>query len=313
MHKILLVDDDENILLGYKRNLRNEFQVLTAESAKAGFQVIKENLDLTVIVSDYNMPEMNGIDFLSQVKAQLPLISRILLTGNAELQMAIEALNSGSIFRFLTKPCSQELLQNIIWRGIDQYKLLNAETELLDKTLKGSIKTMIDILAVTSPSIFNRSILIREYAKKILKRLKIAESWEIDIACLLSQIGCVGLPNEILNKKLKGISLTTEEEEMYYSQAGTGKSLLKNIPRLEKIADAIALQYKSFDDINLLKDEISDETFILIPKLLRLLNDYFLLVEKGIEAKKKIDILIEDKFFYDPLLFSALQAELLDA
>lgn len=313
MNKILLVDDDENILAGFRRNLRNEYQVFTAISAANGLEILDDHKDIMVVVSDYNMPEIKGIDFLSAVKNKLPNTIGILLTGNADLHMAINALNSGAIFRFLTKPIELENLKNVISSGITQYKLLTSEKELLEKTLKGSIKVLIDILAVASPNIFNRSILFRDLAKKILDRLKIVNVWEIEIACLLSQIGCIGIPSELIEKKMSGKQLTKVEEEMFFSQAQIGKSLLQNIPRLEKIANAIVYQYKSLDDINLIRDEISDETILLIPKLLKLLNDYMFLLEKGIKEENITTFLNEEKHLYDPLLLSALEAEILEA
>jgi response regulator RpfG family c-di-GMP phosphodiesterase len=311
MNKILLVDDDENILAAYKRVLRNEFQVFTSIDAPSALEILKVHNDFAVVVSDYNMPEMKGIEFLSLVKENQPNVVRILLTGNAELQMAIDAVNEGNIFRFLTKPCSNELLQNVIRGGVSQYKLITAEKELLEKTLKGSIKLLIDILAVTNPTVFNRAMQIREMAKKLLHRLNIQETWDMDIACLLSQIGCVGVPADILDKRLQGIKISDKEEEIYYSHADIGKSLLMNIPRLEKIADSIALQYKSYSDLNLLKNNYSDEKIIFIAKLLRLLNDYFFLIEKGMEPVNAIKFILEEGNLYDPNLLQAFEAELL--
>lgn len=311
MQKILLVDDDENILAGYKRILRSEFQVYTAIDALTALALFKVHDDFAVVISDYNMPEMNGIEFLARAKEKLPNTVRILLTGNAELQMAINAVNEGNIFRFLTKPCGNELLQNVIRAGVSQYKLITAEKELLERTLKGSIKLLIDILAVTNPTVFNRAMQIRDLAKKLLHRLNILETWDMDIACLLSQIGCVGVPGDILDKRLQGIKISDKEEEIYYSHAEIGKSLLMNIPRLEKIADSISLQYKSYSDLNLLKNNYTDEKIIFIAKLLRLLNDYFFLIEKGMESEKAIKYIMEEKNLYDPILLQTLEADLL--
>jgi CheY-like chemotaxis protein len=311
MFKILLVDDDDNILSGYKRILRNEFQIYVSLNAADALKILKEYNDFAVVISDYNMPEMKGIEFLAHVKEQQPNAIRILLTGNAELQMAIDAVNEGNIFRFLTKPCSNELLRNIIWHGIDQYKLITAEKELLEKTLKGSIKLLIDLLAIANPTVFNRSVHIRDIAKKVLIRLNLSESWDTDIAFLLSQIGSVAIPGDILDKRLKGMNITPQEKEIYDSQAEIGKSLLKNIPRLENIAESISLQYKSYSDLILLKNSYTDENIIFTAKLLRLLNDYYFLIEKGNESSNAIKFMIEEKKLYDPILLQALEAELL--
>ncbi|MDP2037749.1 MAG: response regulator, partial [Ignavibacteria bacterium] len=234
MFKILLVDDDENILQGYRRNLRTKFQVYTSQDPRLALSILNENPDIAVIVSDYNMPEMNGIDFLTKAKDIRPDTVRILITGYAELQMAIKSVNEGNLFRFLTKPCDQETLQKIIFQACEQYSLITVEKELLEKTLKGSIKVLIDILAAANPLVFNRSLQIRDHAKKIMKRMNMPDSWEVEIACLLSQIGCIGIPGEVLEKRLNGLELTNAEEEMFFKQAEVGKTLLKNIPRLEK-------------------------------------------------------------------------------
>jgi response regulator RpfG family c-di-GMP phosphodiesterase len=314
MQKILLVDDDENILNGYRRNLKTYFQIFTANSPKTAFQVLKENEDIAVIVSDFTMPEMNGIRFLTKVKEQLPDSVRMLLTGNADLSMAIKAVNEGNIFRFLTKPCDQETLKISITQGIDQYKLITAEKELLGSTLRGSLKILIDILAMVNPTNFSKSILIRNLGKKLLTRLNMRENWEIDISCLLSQIGCVGIPSEIIEKRHNGTRLTVEEENKFKSQAHIGNNLLKNIPRLENIAAAISMQYKSIEDINLLRnnpvDSKANDRIIFTACLLKILNDYLYFLELEHDEKKALELLRKDKNLYLDSLLNALETEL---
>lgn len=105
--RVLFVDDDVNILAAYKRQLRKDFDLEIAEGGLNGLEVIKEKGPFAVVVSDYKMPNMDGNQFLAQVKKIDPDISRIMITGFADLNMAMEAVNEGNIFRFLTKPCSQ--------------------------------------------------------------------------------------------------------------------------------------------------------------------------------------------------------------
>jgi len=310
MDKVLFVDDDENLLIIHKRNYRNTFHVITANSAEQGLSELKYNDDIKVIVSDYDMPVMNGIEFLSKVKEIKPNIVRVIITGRADFNMAIDAVNEGSIFRFITKPCEKEKLQMTISQCIEQYKLIVSEKELLEQTLRGSVKVLIDILTVSNPNVFNRSVQIREYVKRILKRLSIPESWETDIACLLSKIGCIGVPNNILDKKYKGQPLSPEEETIILSQAEIGKSLLKNIPRLGLIAEIISLQYKSVEEINQLKSSFSNDALFIIPKLLKILNDYFLLIDQGNDSNKAIEILLKDNKQYDNDLVKVLETEL---
>lgn len=143
--KILLVDDELNVLIAYQRNLRSRFDLSIAESGEAGLAVINESGPFAVIVSDYNMPIMNGIEFLRNVKNLAPDSIRIMLTGQADLQSAINAVNEGNVFRFLTKPCSHELLLNSLESAVEQYRLVTVEKVLLEK-----IKKMEKILPICS-------------------------------------------------------------------------------------------------------------------------------------------------------------------
>ena len=102
---ILCVDDDPNILEAYRRQLRKEFRVETAIGPEEGCRKIESSGPYAVVVSDLQMPNMNGIQFLTKVREQSPDTVRMLLTGNADLNAAVEAVNQGQIFRFLTKPC----------------------------------------------------------------------------------------------------------------------------------------------------------------------------------------------------------------
>ncbi len=120
-NKVLLVDDDAMVLAGLKRHLRNKFRIETALSGEEGLKRIKENGPYAVIVSDFSMPGMNGIEFLCHVKETDPDTVRMMLTGTADMSTAIQAVNEGSIFQFHPKPCPAEILGKAIQSGIDTY------------------------------------------------------------------------------------------------------------------------------------------------------------------------------------------------
>ena len=108
--RILLVDDDKNLLAACERNLRRQFQLDTAEGGEAGLAKMVERGPYAVVVADRQMPGMDGITFLAEVRHRAPDTVRIMLTGNADLEAAIRVVNEGNIFRFLTKPCPPEVL-----------------------------------------------------------------------------------------------------------------------------------------------------------------------------------------------------------
>ncbi len=132
-NRILFVDDDSNILDGYKRQLRKHFSIETAEGGEKGLDAVKNNGPFAVIVSDLKMPGMDGNQFLAHVKDIAPESTRILLTGYADLRSAIEAINNGSIFRLLTKPCDRIDLIQTLENGIEQY-LKNTRSKTGDNT-----------------------------------------------------------------------------------------------------------------------------------------------------------------------------------
>jgi DNA-binding NtrC family response regulator len=154
--KILFVDDEPAVLDGYKRMLRREFEVDTAVCGQQGLAEISNHGPYAVVISDMRMPEMNGAQFLSQVRQTAPDTVRMLLTGYSDMDAAMSAVNEGNIFRFLTKPCEKDLLGKAITAGLMQYRLVTAEKDLLENTLMGSIKVLTDVLSAVSPEAFGR-------------------------------------------------------------------------------------------------------------------------------------------------------------
>src|ERR1700682_6028519 len=106
--KILFVDDEPELLTSFKRTLRDSYDVETANSGIEGLKALAERGPYAVIVADMRMPGMNGIEFLVRASEEAPDSVRLMLTGDADQQTSVEAINKGQIFRFLTKPCTRE-------------------------------------------------------------------------------------------------------------------------------------------------------------------------------------------------------------
>jgi FixJ family two-component response regulator len=133
--KILFVDDDPEILEGFQRLLRKEFVVTVASGGQEGLAAIKQDGPFAVVISDMRMPGMSGAEFLAKMRQKAPETVRMLLTGQTDMHAAIDAINEGNIFRFLTKPCRKEDLVNAINLGLAQYHSVVAEKELVKKAL----------------------------------------------------------------------------------------------------------------------------------------------------------------------------------
>jgi PAS domain S-box-containing protein len=131
--KILLVDDDPAVLDGLRR-VQHGMKIETAVGGECGLEILQTNGPFAVVVSDMRMPLMDGVQFLAKVKAFAPSTVRMMLTGHADLDTAIAAVNEGSIFRFLTKPCSKETFKTAIHDALAQHRSAMAERSLLEKT-----------------------------------------------------------------------------------------------------------------------------------------------------------------------------------
>lgn len=127
--KVLFVDDEHLILDGYKRMLRGEFKVDTAVGGEQGLTSIRDRGPYAVVISDMRMPGMSGTQFLTRVRQKAPDTVRMLLTGFADIDAAMEAVIQGNVFRYLAKPCEKEVLVGAINAGVSQYRLAMVERE----------------------------------------------------------------------------------------------------------------------------------------------------------------------------------------
>ncbi|MGB6131962.1 MAG: response regulator [Acidobacteriaceae bacterium] len=128
--KILFVDDEASVLAALRRILHASFEVRTASSGGEGLLMLDRDGPFAVVISDMQMPGMNGAEFLSRVRQRAPCTVRMLLTGHADLHNAIDAVNRGQILHFLTKPCPANVLIAAINSGLDQYHAAVEQREL---------------------------------------------------------------------------------------------------------------------------------------------------------------------------------------
>lgn len=296
--KILFVDDESNILDTFRRGLRKRFVLETAPGGKEGLEKLRESGPFAVVVSDLKMPKMDGVQFLSLVREASPTTVRIMLTGHADLDAAIAAVNEGHVFRFLTKPCAAETLIKALEAGLEQYRLITAEKELLRGTLRGSIKVLVEILSLVNPEAFGRSERIKRMAVATATALGLPNIWRLELAAMLSQIGCVSIPEDILSKKYSGRPLGPEEEQIYGMHASIAVKLLENIPRMEEINAVIAHQGDVFS---------ADGSQPVGARILKLALDFDDLEQAGLSRDQAIAEMRDHQERYDPDVQTAFE------
>src|SRR3954452_3820289 len=216
--RVLFVDDEPNVLDGIRRQLRNRVDLETATSAAAGLDIITKQGPFAVVVSDMRMPEMDGARFLARVNEIAPQTVRMVLSGQADLESTIDAVNEGRVFRFLLKPCNSETLFGVIQNGIEQYRLIHAEKHLLENTLNATVKVLFDVLGLINPVAQRRAAQIQRYADKAAGALPALRGrWQYHLAAMISQLGCITLPQETLARAFGGQALSDEERRLYES------------------------------------------------------------------------------------------------
>lgn len=239
--RILCVDDEQSVLDGLRRNLHREFDVEAALGGAAGLRAL-ETGSFEVVVSDYQMPEMSGAEFLGRVRERWPQTTRVLLTGNADLDAAIATVNEGHVFRFLLKPCPKEVLIPALEAALEFHRLIIAEQVLLQDTLHGAVRLLTDALAMVSPEGFGHCGSVARRSREVAEELGVDEPWKVEMATLLAQVTLVTLPTETLEKLRNGDELSEEEQLMVERLPSVGSELLAPLPRIEDVCELVKQQ-----------------------------------------------------------------------
>ncbi|OHB67422.1 MAG: hypothetical protein A2V70_17360 [Planctomycetes bacterium RBG_13_63_9] len=308
--KILCVDDDPNILQAYQRALRKRFHIDVALGADEATDRLANQGPYAVVVADMRMPGTNGVQFLAKVKECSPDTVRMMLTGNADQQTALQAVNEGHIFRFMNKPCPPELFAKTLEAGLAQHRLITAERELLSKTLSGSVKMLTEVLSLVSPMAFGRASRVRRVVRQLVEQLRVKEAWRIEIAAMLSQIGCVALDEEVLEKVYRREELTLSEREVFETYPKVGRDLLVNIPRLGQVAEIVAYQEQRYDGRGFPQDGRCGEDLPLGSRILKVALDFDTLTSTGNDAQVALAEITGSTGVYDPAVVAALRAVL---
>jgi CheY-like chemotaxis protein len=297
---VLCVDDEPRVVESIAVQLRKDFRILTANGGHTALRMLKEGAAPMVIVSDMRMPAMDGATLLKHVKQLCPDVTRILLTGETGRDAAVAAVNEGQIFRFLTKPCSTETLRGAIDAGVMQHRLVSAERVLLQQTLIGCIKALVDILAITNPVAFGRATRLRRLSVELAAALEIQGFWQLEAAAMLSQIGFISLPIELVEKLYYGKRLTPEEKVLAEGAPQVAQNLLGHIPRLEPVLEILSATAKG--------KALSDAMLNQGVDILRLLLDYDAEVVQGHPVELTIRKLRAQQGYHDAKVLNALES-----
>jgi CheY-like chemotaxis protein len=304
--RVLFVDDEPNVLEAIQRTLRKQVDLQTATGGIDGLRILRDQGPFALVVSDMRMPVMNGAQFLAKVREQEPDAVRMILSGQSDIQAAIAAVNEGHIYRFMSKPCPAEQLLAGVEEGLKQHRLITSEKVLLEQTLSGAVKMLIEILGMVSPAASGRAGRLQRYTIELAKALGLAERWQWGLAAYVSQIGCVALPKDMLIKVDGGQPLTDEEKKLYESHPEVASKLLAAIPRLEDVAAIVTAQFGPLNFAGLPKDIRSWDVRRAGQLLLRTCIEYDRSVALGASRERAVASLTAAKLGLPEAVLTAL-------
>jgi response regulator RpfG family c-di-GMP phosphodiesterase len=304
--RVLCVDDEPRILTAIARNLRGALDLTLAGSGAEALSHLRAAPEpFAVVVSDMRMPEMNGIALLAHVRREFPDTTRILLTGYADMDSVVEAVNEGHIFRFLGKPCSTTLLLETIRAGVRQHELVTSEKVLLEQTVRGSIDALVGILALASPTLFGRASRIKHLAKLLGEATGVPDQWQVEMAAQLAQIGRITLPDITAAKLASGDLLNDAEAAMVARVPEVTRNIVGCLPRLEPVLEIIDHMDLRFDGAGSPRHAPSGDDIPPGSRVLKLAGRIEELRGRGFSTRRVLDTLRVEEGAYDPALVKA--------
>ena len=280
-HAILFVDDEANILNALRRLLRREpWRVHTATRASEALELLEQH-PCQVIVSDQRMPETSGADLLAKLRERYPDMVRLMLTGNSDIQVAVDAVNRGEVFRLVTKPWSDADLKMTIRQAFDHYEMKheirrlnrlthdqNFKLQEMNRSLESKVRDRTKQLAdkhlelrtayvqtiralaeaVDAKDTYTRghSERVGVYASKLARQLQLPRDLieRVYISGLLHDVGKIGVPDRIISKPT---SLSDEEYEEMKRHPEIGAKILEPVAFLAEVVPCVRHHHEWFD------------------------------------------------------------------
>jgi putative nucleotidyltransferase with HDIG domain len=243
-YKILYIDDEPQALFLFEEFFRLSYEVLTATSGEEGLKILKQNPDIAVIVTDQRMPEMSGVEFFEKILPDFPNPIRIVLTGYANVEDIIAAINTGKVFYYIQKPWSESQLKLVIDRAVEYYDLTLRNIRLLgdlQRMMNGTVYAIALMVERRDPYTAGHQQKVSQLAAAIIKELGFSEDQVegIRIAGLLHDVGKISVPAEILSKPGR---ISEYEFNIIKTHTQVGYEILKGIEFPWPVAE-IALQH----------------------------------------------------------------------
>lgn len=300
MQSILIVDDDRDLLHALSEGLLGSFQVETCSDPRQALERLRSMSELAVVVADMRMPGMSGLELFQHARSIVPSASRVMLTSADDAQTAIAAINEGNVCRFLTKPCSLQVLEAAIWEALDLRQTLHQLLDVQFRMVAGVVEVLSKVIQMVHPESHALAQRLRQRMRELALEMIHPDFWELEVAAMLAPLGAVGAN---LSSAVTNPAAAFSGD---FPQAAA--ALLRQVPRMEKIAGVVAYLGKNFDGMGQPQDGIAGTQIPLGTRMLRVLLDMEGRVGMGCTAGEALCLMQKEEGVYDPSVLAAALA-----
>ena len=315
MKPMVLIVDDEPINVKILAAIleANDYQVRSAFSGEDCLRRVAEETP-DVILLDIMMPGMEGFAVARQLKESETscFIPVIMVTALSDVKSRIQALDAGAD-DFLSKPADKAELLARVRASVkvrayheEMRKQQREKDELLNKTLKGTIRLLVEILASTNPAAFSQCSRLVPLTRRIAQYLMHKEAWQAELVMMLSPIVEIVIPKSLLQKLYQGELLDDEEQRVFLLRSRQGIKLLADIPNLEPVAMALTYRHKNFDGSGLPRDRVAGADIPMAARIIRAVFDFDRL-QSDVPDEDSLQLMRRREGCYDINVLAVLQ------
>ncbi len=301
--KVLMVDDNPKVLAVYERQFSSVIDVKFAESAQKALELFESEGNFSLLVTDYQLPEMTGLELIHKVREISPSTVTMVLTGYADLDLAMKAINECRVFKFLAKPCNTKVLAAAMIDGLrESRRLAITDQQNLDGILTGTIQILTEMIMVANEKSFRKGRRVQHYAKELAKFLGIDDHVSFETAALFSLLGHIGFSDELNEKLASKAPLNEYEAQLISSAPETAENLLSHIPKFAPIAKIVRYSNKNFDGSGFPIDDVKGESIPFESRVLKILYDIVHLADTYDDFSSIHELLRQNPEKYDSQL-----------
>ncbi|GGB53247.1 response regulator receiver modulated metal-depenent phosphohydrolase [Roseibium aquae] len=281
----MVADGDPEVHKMFRQLVADEYVVVSFFDSEEALKWLKQNTGIAVVVSSFNLPGRGGVEFHKTCESLAPYTARIMLTKEQSLDLVLRAVNEGHLFMYLTKPCPAPQFLAAVRGAVAHHKQMIHDRALLERTLAGSVKMLIEVLTLFHGDAFRRTGPMRQQALRMARALGLEKTWELQMAVMLSPLGEALLPKDILTRYRAAKSLSEQERDILARAPNQTRDLLKNIPQMERVAEVLYLSNRGYDGSGFPKGGPKGEDIPIAARIIKLLTDlWYASPETGVDA-----------------------------